>query len=253
MSSGRGGEFGRGFSASHGASAPGSMRSLRGGGNADRKPPPLMDPTRERDTRRILALFKAYRVRLTSVLVLIVFGAGLSMLQPFLLRDVLDKGIGQHDTTLLTWLTVAMIAIAIVTSALSVFQTYHSNIVGQKVMHDLRAAVYKRLQRMSLAFFTRTRTGEVQSRISNDIGGLDSVITNTATTIAQNATTVIAAVVAMCILNVPLTVISLFFVPPSPPYDTTAMPERALTTSAGRPASAISPQKTLQLQEKFAP
>jgi ATP-binding cassette subfamily B protein len=189
------------------------MRSLRGGGNADRKPPPLMDPTRERDTRRILALFKAYRVRLTSVLVLIVFGAGLSMLQPFLLRDVLDKGIGQHDTTLLTWLTVAMIAIAIVTSALSVFQTYHSNIVGQKVMHDLRAAVYKRLQRMSLAFFTRTRTGEVQSRISNDIGGLDSVVTTTATTIAQNATTVIAAIVAMCLLDWRLALISLVFVP----------------------------------------
>ena len=213
MSSGGRGEFGRGFSASHGASAPGSMRSLRGGGNADRKPPPLMDPTRERDTRRILALFKAYRVRLTSVLVLIVFGAGLSMLQPFLLRDVLDKGIGQHDTTLLTWLTIAMIAIAIVTSALSVFQTYHSNIVGQKVMHDLRAAVYKRLQRMSLAFFTRTRTGEVQSRISNDIGGLDSVVTTTATTIAQNATTVIAAIVAMCLLDWRLAAISLVFVP----------------------------------------
>ena len=189
------------------------MRSLRGGGNGDRKPPPLMDPTRERDTRRILALFKAYRVRLISVLVLIVFGAGLSMLQPFLLRDVLDKGIGQHDTTLLTWLTIAMIAIAIVTSALSVFQTYHSNIVGQKVMHDLRAAVYKRLQRMSLAFFTRTRTGEVQSRISNDIGGLDSVVTTTATTIAQNATTVIAAIVAMCLLDWRLAAISLVFVP----------------------------------------
>jgi ATP-binding cassette, subfamily B, bacterial len=189
------------------------MRSMRGGGNGDRKPPPLMDPTRERDTRRILALFKAYRVRLTSVLVLIVFGAGLSMLQPFLLRDVLDKGIGQHDTTLLTWLTIAMIAIAIVTSALSVFQTYHSNIVGQKVMHDLRAAVYKRLQRMSLAFFTRTRTGEVQSRISNDIGGLDSVVTTTATTIAQNATTVIAAIVAMCLLDWRLAAISLVFVP----------------------------------------
>ena len=94
-----------------------------------------------------------------------------------------------------------MIAIAIATSAFSVWQTYHSNIVGQRVMHDLRAAVYQRLQRMSLAFFTRTRTGEVQSRIANDIGGLDSVVTTTATTIAQNATTVIAAIVAMCILD----------------------------------------------------
>jgi len=94
-----------------------------------------------------------------------------------------------------------------------VWQTYVSNVVGQRVMHDLRAAVYQRLQRMSLAFFTRTRTGEVQSRIANDIGGLDNVVTTTATTIAQNATTVIAAVVAMCILNWRLAAISLVFVP----------------------------------------
>ncbi len=160
-----------------------------------------------------MSLFRPYRVRLTSVLLLIVFSAGLSMLNPFLLRDVLDEGIGQHNTTLLTWLTIAMIAIAIVTSALSVFQTYHSNIVGQRVMHDLRASVYKHLQKMSLAFFTRTRTGEVQSRIANDIGGLDSVVTTTATTIAQNATTVIAAIVAMCLLDWRLAVISLIFVP----------------------------------------
>jgi ATP-binding cassette subfamily B protein len=90
-----------------------------------------------------------------------------------------------------------------------------SNQVGQRVMHDLRAAVYKRLQKMSLAFFTRTRTGEVQSRIANDIGGLDSVVTTTATTIAQNATTVIASLVAMCILDWKLALISLVFVPPS--------------------------------------
>ena len=66
-------------------------------------------------------------------------------------------------------------------SASSVWQTYLSNVVGQRVMHDLRAAVYHRLQQMSLAFFTRTRTGEVQSRIANDIGGLDNVVTTTAT------------------------------------------------------------------------
>ncbi len=108
-----------------------------------------------------------------------------------------------------------MIAIALVSNAVSVWQTYVSNVVGQRVMHDLRAAVYHRLQQMSLAFFTRTRTGEVQSRIANDIGGLDSVVTTTATTIAQNATTVIAALVAMCLLDVRLAAISLVFVPPS--------------------------------------
>ncbi len=187
------------------------MRALRGGPN--KKPPPLMDPTRQRDRHRILALFAPYKVRLGVVLVMIIFSAGLSMVTPFLLQAVLDDGIFKHETTLLTELVAGMIAIAIATSAFSVWQTYLSNQVGQRVMHDLRAAVYRRLQRMSLAFFTRTRTGEIQSRIANDIGGLDSVVTTTATTIAQNATTVIAAIVALCLLNWKLAAISLVFVP----------------------------------------
>ena len=200
----------RGFAASNGASAPGAMRSLRGD---DKKPPPLMDPTRERDGHRILSLFKPYRIRLAVVLMMIVFSALLSMVSPFLLQAVLDKGIFHHQHTLLTELVAGMIAIAIATAVFSVWQTYMSNQVGQRVMHDLRAAVYRHLQRMSLAFFTRTRTGEVQSRIANDIGGLDSVVTTTATTIAQNATTVIASLVAMCILDWRLAAISVVFVP----------------------------------------
>jgi len=186
------------------------MRSLR---EPDKKPPPLMDPTRERDRRRILRLFAPYRRRLTVVLSMIVFSAGLGMLQPFLLRDVLDEGIFGRNSTLLTELVLAMIAIAIANAVFSVWQTYLSNAVGQRVMHDLRAAVYEHLQRMSLAFFTRTRTGEVQSRIANDIGGLDNVVTTTATTIAQNATTVIASLIAMCLLDWRLAAISLVFVP----------------------------------------
>ena len=90
-----------------------------------------------------------------------------------------------------------MIAIAIVTGVLGVWQTLLSNQVGQRVMHDLRAAVFRHLQRLSLAFFTRTRTGEVQSRISNDIGGVQSVVTNTATSIVSNVTTVLATMIGM--------------------------------------------------------
>ena len=187
------------------------MRALRGG--SGKKPPPLMDPTRQRDGHRILALFRPYRWRLGAVLGLIVFSSGLSMVSPFLLKDVLDEGIFKHETTLLTELVAGMIAIAVATSAFSVWQTYITNVVGQRVMHDLRAAVYRRLQRMSLAFFTRTRTGEVQSRIANDIGGLDAVVTTTATTIAQNATTVIAAIIALCLLDWRLAAISMVFVP----------------------------------------
>ena len=188
------------------------MRSTRG---SQKKPPELMDPTRQRDRTRILALFKPYRMRLTVVLVMIVIAAGVSMLSPFLLRRALDVGLFQHDNAVLTATVLGMIGVAVFTNATSVWQTYLSNVVGQRVMHDLRASVYRHLQRMSLAFFTRTRTGEVQSRIANDIGGLDSVVTTTATTIASNVTTVIASLVAMCILNWRLALLSLIFVPPS--------------------------------------
>jgi ATP-binding cassette, subfamily B, bacterial len=174
-----------------------------------------MDPTRQRERGRILGLFRPYRMRLTIVTVMIVISAGVSMLNPFLLRDTLNEGLLQHKGTLLTELVLAMIGVAIFTNAISVWQTYLSNVVGQRVMHDLRASVYRHLQRMSLAFFTRTRTGEIQSRIANDIGGLDSVVTTTATTIASNVTTVLASLVAMCLLNWRLAIFALIFVPPS--------------------------------------
>ena len=196
--------------ASHGA-PPGSMRGMRG---SREKPPSLMDPDRTRDTRRVMRLFSRYRLRLAAVIGLIIFSSGLSMISPFLLRGVLDTALPNKDGALLTELVLGMIGIAIATAAIGVWQTYISNVIGQKVMHDLRASVYRHLQRMSLAFFTRTRTGEVQSRIANDIGGIDSVVTTTATSIAQNATTVIATLVAMVILDWRLAAISLVFVPP---------------------------------------
>jgi ATP-binding cassette, subfamily B, bacterial len=194
-----------------GAQGHGGMRSVS---RPDRKPPELMDPERKRDKRRIMALFAPYRVRLAAVMGLIVFGAGLGMIAPFLLRAILDTALPERNGPLLTELVLGMIGIAIATAAINVWQTYISNVIGQRVMHDLRAAVYRHLQRMSLAFFTRTRTGEVQSRIANDIGGIDSVVTTTATSIAQNATTVIATIVAMVLLDWRLAAISLVFLPP---------------------------------------
>ena len=112
-----------------------------------------------------------------------------------------------------------MIAIAIVTGALGVVQTLLSNQVGQRVMHDLRAAVFRHLQRLSLAFFTRTRTGEVQSRISNDIGGVQNVVTTTATSIASNVTTVAATMVGMLLLSWQLALFALRADPALRPAD----------------------------------
>jgi ATP-binding cassette subfamily B protein len=190
----------------------GRGRGSRVGAGAE-PPPPLMDPGRERDGRRIMRLFAPYRGRLGLVLALILFSSGLSMISPFLLVAVLDRAIPGRNVTLLTELVLGMIAIAIATSALSVVQTYVSTEVGQRVMHDLRVSVYRHLQRLSLAFFTRTRAGEVQSRIANDIGGIDNVATSTATTIAQNTTTVIATTIVLVVLDWRLALISLALLP----------------------------------------
>src|SRR5215216_875044 len=146
-------------------------------------------------------------------MLLIVVSAGLGVVSPFLLRDVLDVAIPEDDDGLLILLVAGMIAISIATGVLGVLQTWLSNVVGQRVMHDLRAQVYRHLQRLSLAFFTRTRTGEIQSRIANDIGGVQTVVTNTATSIVSNVTTVVATVVAMFLLDWRLAVFSLALTP----------------------------------------
>src|SRR4051794_33768707 len=135
------------------------------------------------------------------------------MASPFLLRAVLDEAIPDGNTTLLTWLVLGMIGVSVATGVLGVAQTWLSNVVGQRVMHDLRTAVYRHLQRLSLAFFTRTRTGEVQSRIANDIGGVQNVVTSTATSIVSNVTTVSATIVAMIALDWRLAAFSLGLLP----------------------------------------
>jgi ATP-binding cassette, subfamily B, bacterial len=163
--------------------------------------------------RRIASLFRPYRGRLGILLGLIVVSAGIGVVSPFLLRAVLDHAIPERDTTLLTLLVLGMIASSVSSGAIGVAQTWLSNSVGQRVMHDLRSAVYAHLQRMSLAFFTRTHTGEVQSRIANDIGGIDNVVTSTATSIMSNVTTVLAVLVAMVALSWKLAVFSLALLP----------------------------------------
>jgi ATP-binding cassette subfamily B protein len=168
---------------------------------------------RRANLRRVTLLFKAYRWRLGAVLALIFTSALLGIVSPFLIRDIFDEALPQDDDRLLTLLVLGLIAIAIVTGVLGVAQSWLSNVVGQRVMHDLRAAVYRHLQRLSLAFFTRTRTGEVQSRIANDIGGVERVVTSTATSIVSNVTTVVAAVVAMLLLDWRLALFSLALVP----------------------------------------
>jgi ATP-binding cassette, subfamily B, bacterial len=182
-------------------------------GSADPPPDRPADPAvRRANLRRIGGLFVSYRLRLGGVLVLIVGSAALGVIPAFLLKRVLEA-IERNDTRSLSLNAGGMIVIAIITGALGVIQTLLSNQVGQRVMHDLRAAVFRHLQRLSLAFFTRTRTGEVQSRISNDIGGVQNVVTNTATSIASNVTTVVATMVGMLLLSWQLALFAFALIP----------------------------------------
>ncbi|QDQ15248.1 ABC transporter ATP-binding protein [Streptomyces spectabilis] len=171
------------------------------------------EPEEPRQLRRILRLFRPYRARLALVGLLVCAASLVSVVTPFLLKEILDTAIPQGRTGLLSLLALGMILSAVVTSVFGVLQTLISTTVGQQVMHDLRTAVYGRLQRMSLAFFTRTRTGEVQSRIANDIGGMQATVTSTATSLVSNLTSVIATVVAMLALDWRLTVVSLLLLP----------------------------------------
>src|SRR5437899_2096043 len=171
------------------------------------------DPAvRRANLRRIWPLFANYRLRLTGLIALIVVAAALGVVPAFLLKHVI-QAIQSSDARALSYNAGGIIAIAIATGVLGVLQTLLSNQVGQRVMHDLRAAVFRHLQRLSLAFFTRTRTGEVQSRISNDIGGVQSVVTNTATQIASSTTTVIATMIGMLALSWELALFAFALIP----------------------------------------
>ncbi|MDT0530640.1 ABC transporter ATP-binding protein [Micromonospora sp. DSM 115977] len=170
---------------------------------------------RQVSLRRIGTLFARHRAALATVTAIIVISSVLAMASPFLLRAVIDRALPERDLPLLGWLVAGMVAVAAVTSVLGVLQTWISTRVGQQVMHRLRTDVFTHLQRQSLAFFTRTRTGEVQSRITNDIGGMQSVVTSTATSIAANLTTVVATAAAMVALSWRLSLVSLVVLPPA--------------------------------------
>ena len=169
------------------------------------------------------------------VIAIIVASSLVGVVSPFLLRAVIDTALPDRNLRLLAFLVAGMIAVAAVTAAFGVVQTWISTKVGQQVMHGLRTSVFAHLQRQSIAFFTRTRTGEVQSRITNDIGGMESVVTSTATSIAANLTTAVATAVAMVALSWRLSLISLVVMPPAI-YLTrkVASMRRAITTQQQR-------------------
>lgn len=166
---------------------------------------------------RIARLFRAYRWQVALVLVMILVTAGLGVVPSLLTKVVFDSALfptsGDRNLHLLYILVGLMVAIPIVAAAISVAQTYLTTVVGQRVMQDLRNRLYEHLQSMSLRFFTGARTGELQSRLQNDVGGVQNVVTNTASSVLSNIVVVLSTVVAMVVLSWQLTLLSLAVVP----------------------------------------
>lgn len=162
---------------------------------------------------RVLTLFTPYRRRILLVVVLLLLGSLTSMASPFMLRAVIDEALPHANLVMLLWLVSGMIAVAIVGAAIGALQTILSARIGQAILHDLRVRVYAHLQSLSLGFFTGTRTGEIQSRIANDIGGLQSLVTDAGNELARSLSTVLMTTIAMCLLDWRLALFSLLVVP----------------------------------------
>ena len=141
--------------------------------------------------RRVWALFTAYRSSLVLIVVAVLVSSGLGIVTPFLTQAAFDRALfpadgGGVDIPLLGWLVGGMIAIPVVSALIGVWQTYLTTLLGNRVMADLRGRLFEHLQRMDLAFFTATRTGAIQSRLANDVGGVQSVLSETASSILSN-------------------------------------------------------------------
>jgi len=163
--------------------------------------------------RRILAFFSPYRPQIGVVLVAILLTSFIGLANPYLLKLLIDEAIPQRDFGLLNLYVGLMIALPIVSGLIGIGQTYLNNVIGQNVMQDLRGALYAHLQRMPLRFFTETRTGEIQSRLANDVGGVQSVVTDTASSVTANVAVALSTVVAMLLIDWRLTALSLGLLP----------------------------------------
>src|SRR5262245_14970078 len=176
----------------------------RSGGDFERVPP----ERRGRTLRRIVSFFRPYRLQVGVVVVAILATSLLGLVNPYLLKLLIDDALPSRDFGKLNLYVGLMIVLPILTGLIGVGQSYLNNAVGQRVMQDLRAALYSHLQRMPLRFFTETKTGEIQSRLANDVGGVQGVVTDTASSIASNLAVAIGTITAMILIDWRLTALS---------------------------------------------
>jgi ATP-binding cassette subfamily B protein len=216
--SGRGGGFGRlGTSTgSTGAAAPrrggggGGWRGLGGPVGPVEKVP---KERRAKTIRLMLAFFLPYRRKIAVVLFAILLTSFIGLINPLLLKQLIDVAIPEKNFQLLLIFVGLMVVLPIISGLIGVGQSYLNNVIGQSVMHDLRTALYTHLQRMPLRFFTETRTGEIQSRLANDVGGIQSVVTDTAASITSNIAIAVSTIIVMFYIDWRLTLLSLGLLP----------------------------------------
>ncbi|HWC71615.1 MAG TPA: ABC transporter ATP-binding protein [Actinomycetota bacterium] len=180
-------------------------------------------PVDRATVRRVIDTFRPYRGTVALVAIAIAVTSGLGVVNPLMIKVVFDEalfgpddvcgGVPCPNLPLLYRYVGIMIAVPIVTSLIGIAQTYWANQVGLNVMQDLRNRLYEHLQHMPLRFFTSTRTGEIQSRLSNDVGGVQAVVTDTASNVLANVVTIVSTLIAMVALSVPLTILSLALLP----------------------------------------
>src|ERR1700682_4559775 len=169
--------------------------------------------TDARTLRRVAEAFRPYKFQVVLVLVAILLTTVLGLVNPLMIRFIFDDAIGKRNLNLLLILVGIMFIMPVITGIIGVGQTYLNNVIGQKVMRDFRNRLYNHLQSMTLRFFTSTRTGEIQSRLSNDVGGVQNVVTDTATSVVSNISTALSTIIAMLFLSPLLTLISLGLLP----------------------------------------
>ena len=166
---------------------------------------------------RIFELFAPYRTALIGTCALVLIGAGLAVLPPLLIQSAFNEGLfpasGKPNLGILTTFVLSMIGIWLLAASIGVWQTYLTSSVGNKVMGSLRVRMFAHLQSMELAFFTKTKTGAIQSRLANDVGGVAGVLSNTISSLLGSTVTVLASFVAMLLLSWQLTIVALIMLP----------------------------------------
>lgn len=176
----------------------------------DKKDRPHLDG---RLLRRVWGFARPYLRRTLALVLTIFISTALGLVTPLLFRDLIDHALPERDFQRLNWLAVGMIAVPLLDGLVGVWQRHLSAYVGEGIIFDLRRALYTHLQRMSLRFFTQTRTGELMSRLNNDVIGAQRAVTSTVVTIMSNVITFVSTLAVMLALEPRLTALSLIILP----------------------------------------